>query len=73
MSLSSAVTIAEPALAQGEPKPLARYLKPALGLVLPVGLAIVWELAVRAGLLGRPPRAAALAHLGDAGRTGRSR
>jgi sulfonate transport system permease protein len=49
MSLSSAVTIAEPAVAQREPKPLARYLKPALGFVLPVGLAIIWELAVRAG------------------------
>jgi sulfonate transport system permease protein len=49
MSLSSAVTIAEPAVAQREPKPLARYLKPALGFVLPVSLAIIWELAVRAG------------------------
>jgi sulfonate transport system permease protein len=49
MSLSSAVTIPEPAVAKSEPKPLARYLKPALGFVLPVGLAILWELAVRAG------------------------
>jgi sulfonate transport system permease protein len=49
MSLSSAVTIAEPAVAEREPKPLARLIKPALGFVLPVGLAIVWELAVRAG------------------------
>jgi sulfonate transport system permease protein len=49
MSLSSAVTISEPAIAQSEPKPLARLIKPALGFVLPVGLAIVWELAVRAG------------------------
>jgi sulfonate transport system permease protein len=49
MSLSSAVTISEPALAKSEPKPLARLLKPALGVVLPVSLAIIWELAVRAG------------------------
>jgi sulfonate transport system permease protein len=49
MSLSSAVTIAEPAVAEREPKPLARLLKPALGVVLPVSLAITWELAVRAG------------------------
>ncbi len=48
MSLS-AVTIADPTIAQREPKPLARFLKPALGVVLPVGLAIIWELAVRAG------------------------
>ena len=48
MSLSS-VTIAQPALAQAETKSRARFLKPALGLVLPVALAIAWELAVRLG------------------------
>jgi sulfonate transport system permease protein len=49
MSLSS-VTIAEPAIARGEPRPLARYLKPALGLLLPVALALAWEIAVRMGV-----------------------
>jgi len=48
MSLAS-VTISEPALTKSEPKPLARYIKPALGFVLPVSLAIVWELAVCVG------------------------
>src|SRR4029077_350360 len=50
MSLSSR-WIADPAVApQGEPRPLARFVKPALGFVLPVGLAIAWEIAVRMGL-----------------------
>jgi sulfonate transport system permease protein len=50
MSLS-AMTIVEPAIAtRREARALARYAKPALGLVLPIGLAIGWELAVRAGL-----------------------
>jgi sulfonate transport system permease protein len=50
MSLST-MTIVEPAVAtQREARSLARYARPALGLVLPVGLAIGWELAVRAGL-----------------------
>jgi sulfonate transport system permease protein len=29
---------------------LARYVRPALGLALPVGLALAWEIAVRLGL-----------------------
>jgi sulfonate transport system permease protein len=50
MSLFS-MSIAEPAVApQDEPRPLARFVKPALGFVLPVGLAIAWEIAVRMGL-----------------------
>lgn len=49
MSLSS-VTIAQPAVAQPETKSRARFIKPALGLLLPVVLAIAWELAVRLGL-----------------------
>jgi sulfonate transport system permease protein len=50
MSLST-MTIIEPAVAaRRETRSLARYAKPALGLVLPVGLAIAWEIAVRAGL-----------------------
>jgi len=50
MSLSS-VTIAQPAVAQTEAKPSrARFIKPALGLLLPVAIAIAWELAVRLGV-----------------------
>ena len=44
------MSIAEPAVATREPRSRARYAKPALGLVLPVGLAIAWEIAVRMGL-----------------------
>jgi len=45
------MSIAEPAAAtQREPRPLARYARPLLGLVLPVGLALAWEIAVRMGL-----------------------
>lgn len=41
----------EPAKAeQTVQKPLSRFARPALGLILPVGLAVLWELAVRAGL-----------------------
>jgi sulfonate transport system permease protein len=49
MSLFS-MSIVEPALATREARPLARYLRPLIGLVLPVGLAILWEIAVRMGL-----------------------
>src|SRR4051794_34216777 len=51
MSLFS-MTIAEPsaATAQNAPHPLARFGRPLLGLVLPVGLALAWEIAVRMGL-----------------------
>jgi sulfonate transport system permease protein len=50
MSLST-MTIVQPVIAtQRDARSLARYAGPALGLVLPVGLAIGWELAVRAGL-----------------------
>jgi sulfonate transport system permease protein len=48
MSLFS-VSIAEATVATREPHALARYARPVLGLVLPVGLAIVWEIAVRLG------------------------
>jgi sulfonate transport system permease protein len=40
----------QPVAAPREAHALARYAGPALGLVLPVGLAIAWELAVRAGV-----------------------
>jgi len=44
------MTVAEPIAAPGEPHSLARFARPALGLALPVGLAILWEIAVRMGL-----------------------
>jgi sulfonate transport system permease protein len=50
MSLFS-MSIAEPAVAaEQQPRPLVRYARPVLGFVLPVGLAVAWEIAVRAGL-----------------------
>jgi sulfonate transport system permease protein len=50
MSLFS-MSIAEgAAAAQRERRPLARFARPLLGLVLPVGLAVAWEIAVRMGL-----------------------
>jgi sulfonate transport system permease protein len=44
------MSIAEPAAATRAPRPLARLARPLLGLVLPVGLAVAWEIAVRMGL-----------------------
>src|SRR5215211_2619729 len=49
MSLFS-MSIAEPRLATRETPSLARYARPALGLLLPVGLAVGWEIAVRIGV-----------------------
>src|SRR2546421_448372 len=49
MSLFS-MSIADPAVAARAARPLARYARPVLGLVLPVGLALAWEIAVRMGL-----------------------
>src|SRR2546421_1284529 len=49
MSLFS-MSIAEPAVAARAARPLARYARPVLGLVLPVGLALAWEIAVRLGV-----------------------
>ena len=43
------MSIAEPAIATREPRPLARFARPLLGLLLPVGLALAWEIAVRMG------------------------
>jgi sulfonate transport system permease protein len=51
----------------------ARYARPALGLLLPVGAAIAWELAVKAGLSeGRlvPPPSVIFATLADLARSG---
>jgi len=52
MSLVSMTATAEQAAAE-QPAPkarTARYLRPALGLLLPVALALLWEIAVRMGL-----------------------
>jgi sulfonate transport system permease protein len=48
MSLFS-MSIAQPIATQRDPRSAVRYLKPALGLLLPVGLAVAWETAVRLG------------------------
>ncbi len=56
---------------------LARFARPAIGLALPVGLAVLWELAVRAGLsdgrLVPPPSQiyATLSELAGSGELGR--
>src|SRR6266852_2445552 len=52
MSLVSMTATADQAAAE-QPAPkarTARYLRPALGLLLPVALALLWEIAVRMGL-----------------------
>ncbi len=52
---------------------LARLARPALGLALPIGLAVLWELAVRAGLSdGRlvPPPSVIYRMLADLAETG---
>jgi sulfonate transport system permease protein len=36
--------------AQPQRDPLARFMRPAIGLLLPVGAAVLWEIAVRLGL-----------------------
>ncbi len=43
------MSIAEPTIATREPRMRARFAGPALGLLLPVGLALAWELTVRMG------------------------
>ena len=52
MSLFTMAVSAEPAGVQGErqKRRWARYARPALGLLLPIGLAAFWEIAVRMGL-----------------------
>ena len=52
---------------------LRRLMRPALGLILPVGLAVLWEIAVRLGLSdGRlvPPPSTVYDTLADLARTG---
>ncbi|MGE3150180.1 MAG: ABC transporter permease [Pseudorhodoplanes sp.] len=51
MSLVRMTIAAEPAvLEKPSRRRSGRWLRPALGLILPVGLAVLWELAVRVGL-----------------------
>jgi sulfonate transport system permease protein len=52
MSLVTMSVGAEPATSQGVApnRRLARLMRPALGLLLPIGLAVFWEIAVRMGL-----------------------
>jgi sulfonate transport system permease protein len=51
MSVVGMAVTVEPAAAQQQPAHanFARWLRPALGLVLPVALAVFWEIAVRLG------------------------
>jgi sulfonate transport system permease protein len=48
-----AMSIAQPAVAAREPRSFARFLRPALGLLLPVTLAALWELLVWLGTTGQ--------------------
>ncbi len=69
---AGASSAAEPAQPQGG-NALARYTKPILGLVLPVSVALAWELAVRIGLSdGRlvPPPSVILQTLWELARSG---
>jgi len=59
--------------AQSEPPVLARILRPALGLMVPVGLAVAWEIIVKLGLsTGRlvPPPSVILSTFADLAATG---
>jgi sulfonate transport system permease protein len=51
VSLLQMTIVVQPAAAEAaaRKRPLARWARPALGLVLPVGLALLWEIAVRLG------------------------
>jgi sulfonate transport system permease protein len=83
MSLSSVTASAQPTVTEGAAPtvaagaaPSARlpgWMRPALGLILPVGAALAWEAAVRAGLSdGRlvPPPSVILATLAELARSG---
>jgi sulfonate transport system permease protein len=75
-----AMTIELPAFEQAEPVAapassgqLRRWARPALGLLLPVGLALVWEIAVWCGLSnGRlvPPQSKIFATIVELARSG---
>ena len=75
MSLVTMSVGAEPATGEGvaRSKRAARLMRPALGLLLPVGLALFWEIAVRMGLSnGRlvPPPSVIFATFAELWRTG---
>jgi sulfonate transport system permease protein len=75
MSLVTMSVGAEPATIQGvaRSKRMARLMRPALGLLLPVGLALFWEIAVRMGLSnGRlvPPPSVIFATFAELWQTG---
>ena len=74
MSLGNMTITAEPVRTeQAVQKPLSRFARPALGLILPVGLAVLWELAVRAGLSdGRlvPPPSVIFSTFAELAKTG---
>src|SRR5471032_542737 len=73
MSLVTMTGAVEPAAEQQRKGSLARWGRPALGLLLPLGLALGWELAVRAGLSsGRlvPPPSVIYAVLDELARSG---
>src|SRR5262249_59800301 len=59
--------------AQSELPVLARILRPALGLMVPIGLAVAWEIIVKLGLsTGRlvPPPSGILSTFADLAATG---
>jgi sulfonate transport system permease protein len=67
--------VVEPATAEEKPRKsaLARFGRPVMGLLVPVGLAVGWELAVRAGLSdGRlvPPPSRIYAEFAELARNG---
>jgi sulfonate transport system permease protein len=75
MSLATMTATAEPDVATtaGRKRSMARYARPLLGLLLPVGLAVFWEIAVRAGLSnGRlvPPPSVIFATFAELARSG---
>jgi sulfonate transport system permease protein len=72
VSMTATVEQAAPEQAASKPR-LARFLRPALGLLLPVALAVAWEIAVRMGWSnGRlvPPPSVIWATFSDLARTG---
>ena len=73
MSLVQMSVAVEPAAVQQRRSALVRWGRPALGLILPLVLALGWELAVRAGLSnGRlvPPPSVIYATFADLAKTG---
>jgi sulfonate transport system permease protein len=68
MALGAMTVSAEPTIATASPDRIHRLVRPALGVVVPLGAALAWEVAVRAGLSdGRlvPPPSVIWATLAD--------